>query len=178
MSSHRRNFECFNAVGAEGSHKSSLPFKHHTSRLPRIHHHGMVAHRDPLEECCLCCQYRHTLALEAIKTQVAPLCHTGNPYHQQYVLRGANGLEEPPVAHSGHLHRSNKRVVLVKNSDPSSRKTVVLQRRSLQSFGLFLEEASELMQYHIRKLCTLEGSKVRSPTPGTRRLQKHIFSYF
>ncbi|KAK9531625.1 hypothetical protein VZT92_011039 [Zoarces viviparus] len=164
MSSHKRSFQCFNAIGAEGSHKSSLPFKHCTSRLPRIHHHGMVAHHEPLEECCFCSHYRHTQAQEAIQTQVTPLCHTHTPCRHQYVLRGPTRPEENPVAHSGHIlhHRYNKTVVLVKNSDPSSRKTIVLHRRSLRSFGLFLEEVSELMQYHIRKLCTLEGRKIDS----------------
>lgn len=68
------------------------------------------------------------------------------------------------MAHSGHEHhqRHSKRLVLVKNSDPSSRKTIALHRRSLHSFGLFIEEVSELMQYHVRKLYTLDGRKVRS----------------
>ncbi|XP_031726137.1 retinitis pigmentosa 1-like 1 protein [Anarrhichthys ocellatus] len=160
MSSHKRSFQCFNAIGGEGSHKSSLPFKHCTSRLPRIHHHGMVAHHEPLEECCFCSHY--TQAQEAMQTQVTPLCHTHTPCHHQYVLRGPTRPEENPVAHSGHIlhHRHNKTVVLVKNSDPSSRKTIVLHHRSLRSFGLFLEEVSELMHYHIRKLCTLEGRKI------------------
>lgn len=64
--------------------------------------------------------------------------------------------------HVQHHHRYNKKVVLVKNSDPSFRKTIVLHSKSLRSFGLFLEEVSELMQYHIRKLYTPEGRKVRS----------------
>lgn len=170
MSSHKRNFQCFNAVGGEGSHKSSLPFKHHTGRLPRIPQHGMVAHHEPPEECYLCSEYRHAQVLEALETQVTPLYHTHTPYHHhhphQYVLRRPTRPEEHPAAHSGHNrhvhhHRHNKRVVLVKNSDPSFRKTIVLHRRSLRSFGLFLEEVSELMQYHIRKLYTLEGRKVR-----------------
>lgn len=164
MSSHKRNFQCFNAVGSDGSHK------HHTSTLPRIPQHGMVAHHEPLEECYLCSQYRHTQALEALETQVLPLYHTHTPYHHhhhphQYVVRRPTMPEEPHVAHSGHErhihhHRTNKTVVLVKNSDPSFRKTIVLHRRSLRSFGLFLEEVSELMQYHIRKLYTVEGRKV------------------
>ncbi|XP_070782423.1 retinitis pigmentosa 1-like 1 protein [Enoplosus armatus] len=166
MSSHKRNFQCFNAVGGEGSHKSSHPFKHHTSRLPRIPQHGMVA---PLEECYLCSEYRHAQALEALETPVTPLCHTHTPYHHhhphQYVLTGPTRPAEHPVAHSGHNrliphHRYNKKVVLVKNSDPSFRRTIVLYRRSLRSFGLFLEEVSELMQYHIRKFYTLEGRKI------------------
>uniref|UniRef100_A0A3B4UJZ2 Doublecortin domain-containing protein n=1 Tax=Seriola dumerili TaxID=41447 RepID=A0A3B4UJZ2_SERDU len=166
MSSHRRNFQCFNAVGGEGSHKSSPPFKHHTTRLPRISHHGMVAHHEPLEECYLCSQYRHTQAVEALETQVLPPYHTHRPYHHhhphQYVLERPARPEEAHSGHDRHIHhhRYNKRVMLVKNSDPSFRKTIVLHRRSLRSFGLFLEEVSEFMQYHIRKLYTLEGRKV------------------
>uniref|UniRef100_A0A671Q838 Uncharacterized LOC107684790 n=1 Tax=Sinocyclocheilus anshuiensis TaxID=1608454 RepID=A0A671Q838_9TELE len=51
-------------------------------------------------------------------------------------------------------------IVLVKNSDPSVRKTIVLHRRSLRSLALFMDEVSELMQCLIRKLYTLEGHKV------------------
>ena len=168
MSSHKRNFQCFNAVGGDGSHKSHLSYKHHNVQLPRIPQHGMVANHEPPVECYLCSEYRHAQALEALETQATPLYHSHAPYHHhhphQYVLRRP---EEHPVAHSGynrhtHHHRYNKRVVLVKNSDPSFRKTIVLHRRSLRSFGLFLEEVSELMQYHIRKLYTLEGRKVSS----------------
>ncbi|KAM8725855.1 oxygen-regulated protein 1-like [Acanthopagrus schlegelii] len=166
MSSHKQNFQCFNAVGGDGSHKSHLSYKHHNVRLPRIPQHGMVANHEPPVECYLCSEYRHAQALEALETQATPLYHSHAPYHHhhphQYVLRRP---EEHPVAHSGynrhtHHHRYNKRVVLVKNSDPSFRKTIVLHRRSLRSFGLFLEEVSELMQYHIRKLYTLEGRKI------------------
>lgn len=172
MSSHKRNFHCFNAVGGDG-------YKHHTGRIPRIPQHGMVAHREPLEECYVCSEYRHVQALDALETQATPLYDSYMPYlhhhPHHYVLRRPAGPEEHPVMHSGHNHghihhhRYNKRVVLVKNSDPSFRKTIVLHRRSLRSFGLFLEEVSALMQYRIRKLYTLEGCKVRSRTVGTRR---------
>ncbi|GLD59791.1 retinitis pigmentosa 1-like 1 protein [Lates japonicus] len=168
MSSHKRNFQCFNAVGGEGSHKSSLPFKYHTGRLPRIPQHGMVAHHKPLEECYLCSEYRHAQALEALERQVSPLYHTHTPSHHYHPHQCVLGRPaRPEEAHSGHNryihhHRYNKRVMLVKNSDPSLRKTIILHRRSLHSFGLFLEEVSELMQYHIRKLYTLEGRKLHN----------------
>lgn len=167
MSSHRRSFQCFNAIGGEGCHSSSL--SRHTSKLPRISRHGMVAHHEPLEECYLCTEYRQ--ALEARDTHASFLCHAQPHHHHhhshQYILRGPNRPEEPPVEYSGqnrHVrhHRYNKKVVLVKNSDPSFQRTIILHRRTLRSLGLFLEEVSDLMQYHIRKLYTLEGRKVRS----------------
>ena len=165
MSSHKRSFQCFNAVGGEGSHQSG-------TRLPRIPQHGSVAHHEPLEVCCLCSEYRHAQALEALETQVLPLYQTHSLHHHHAHRCVLGRPTRPDEAHSGHgrhvyHHRYNKRLILVKNSDPSVRKTIVLHHRSIRSFGLFLEEVSELMQYHIRKLYTQEGHKVRSCTPGT-----------
>nr|XP_054603848.1 retinitis pigmentosa 1-like 1 protein [Nothobranchius furzeri] len=166
MSCHKQNFQCFSAVGGQGSHKSCPPFKHPTARLPRIPHHGMVAHHDLLEECCLCSEYHH--AMEARENHLLPFYHAHPPYHHhcphQYVPRGPSRPEEGHSRSEHHLHhrRCKKRVVLVKNSDPSCRKVIVLHHRILRSFALFLEEVSELMQYHIRKLYTQEGRKIDS----------------
>ncbi|KAK2890218.1 hypothetical protein Q8A73_018518 [Channa argus] len=165
MSTNNHDFQCFNAVVEDG-HKSSLPFKHYTSHLPRILQHGTVA--DHLEECCLCSEHRHAQAIEALEAHVLPLCHTHGPYYHhpkhQYAVRAPTRPEEAHSGYSHHIHhhRFNKRLMLVKNSDPSFRKTIVLHHRSLRSFGLFLEEVSELMQYHVRKLYTLEGRKIDS----------------
>uniref|UniRef100_A0A3Q4HWV4 Doublecortin domain-containing protein n=1 Tax=Neolamprologus brichardi TaxID=32507 RepID=A0A3Q4HWV4_NEOBR len=166
MSSHRRHFHCFDAVGGEGTHRSSIPFKRHSTRLPRIPQHGMVAHHEPTAECYLCSECRHVHALEAVETQLSPFyhthpsCHHHHPHH--YVLSGPSRPEETPLGHKRHIHhhRYSKKLVLVKNSDPSFRKTITLHRRGLRSLGLFLEEVSELMQYHIRKLYTVGGHKV------------------
>lgn len=67
----------------------------------------------------------------------------------------------------GHHQRNNKRVVLVKNSDPSFRRAIYLHHQRVHSFGLFLEEISELMQYNVRKVYSLEGHKVSAPDPRT-----------
>nr|XP_013766639.1 PREDICTED: dentin sialophosphoprotein-like [Pundamilia nyererei] len=166
MSSHRRHFHCFDAVGGEGIHRSSIPFKRHSTRLPRIPQHGMVAHHEPTAECYVCSECRHAHALEAVETQLSPFyhthpsCHHHHPHH--YVLSGPSRPEETPLGHERHHHRYSKKLVLVKNSDPSFRKTIILHRRGLRSLGLFLEEVSELMQYHIRKLYTVGGHKIDS----------------
>uniref|UniRef100_A0A668U6L6 Doublecortin domain-containing protein n=1 Tax=Oreochromis aureus TaxID=47969 RepID=A0A668U6L6_OREAU len=168
MSSRRRHFHSFDAVGGEGTHRSSIPFKRHSTRLPRIPQHGMVAHHEPTAECYLCSECRHAHALEAVETQLSPFyhthpsCHHHHPHH--YVLSGPSRPEETPLDHERHIHhhRYSKKLVLVKNSDPSFRKTIILHRRGLRSLGLFLEEVSELMQYHIRKLYTVGGHKIDS----------------
>lgn len=147
MSCHKHNFQCFSAVGGDGS------LQHRTNHLPRIFHHGLF------EGCCLCSEYQHAQALEAAETRLLPFYHPSSP---QYALRDLSGPEEARSRDECHRHRHrlNKRVVLVKNSDPSCRRTVVLRRRGLHSFALFLEEVSELMRYHTRRLYTQDGCKV------------------
>ncbi|XP_041951809.1 retinitis pigmentosa 1-like 1 protein [Alosa sapidissima] len=74
--------------------------------------------------------------------------------------RPEEGAGEGPREH--HFQRHSKRIMLVKNSDPSVRKTIVLHRRAVRSLGVFLDEVAELMQCHVRKLCTMEGHKIDS----------------
>ncbi|XP_068614551.1 retinitis pigmentosa 1-like 1 protein [Brachionichthys hirsutus] len=126
----------------------------------------MVSHYKPLEECYLCSEYRHAQALETLETLAKPPCYSHPQYHSYdphlYGHKRPTRPKEDPSGHNLCHHRYNKRVVLLKNSDPSFRKTIVLHRRSLGSFRLFLEEVSELMHYHTRKLYTLEGHKIDS----------------
>uniref|UniRef100_A0A4W5QEJ8 Doublecortin domain-containing protein n=1 Tax=Hucho hucho TaxID=62062 RepID=A0A4W5QEJ8_9TELE len=141
MSSHKRRFQCFDAISDEGGHhhpKPSLPFGLRSAPAPparRSTHGGDTIHQETLEDrgCYLCAQ-----ATEAREESL------------REAQREATAWYLPP------------KVVLVKNSDPSVRRTIVLHRRTLRSLGLFLEELSELMQYHIRKLYTLEGCKIDS----------------
>lgn len=157
MSCHKHNYQCFTAVGGDGSHQ------HHTSHLPRIPHHGMAAHHSLLEGCFLCSEYEHAQALEAAETHLLPFYHPSSHRHpHQCALRELRRPEETRSCNECHRHHHsfNKNVVLVKNSEPSYRRTIILRRRSLHSFTLFLEEVSELMHYHVRKLYTQDGHKV------------------
>ncbi|KAK0135525.1 Retinitis pigmentosa 1-like 1 protein [Merluccius polli] len=102
-----------------------------------------------------------------------------HPPPQRHVLQRPTRPQDPPPAsgHSGddrrlhrHHHRrhqhqrrsQNRTMVLVKNSDPSYRRSIALHRGAPGSLGLFLEEVSELMRYHVRKLYTSEGQKIDS----------------
>lgn len=169
MSSPKRDFQCFNAVGAEGC-KPSLPLKPHRSRFPRISQHGILAPHEPVDECFYCSEYRRAQVLEALDAHTTLFCRSHLPcihhHPQQHLLRRP---EEHPAARSGpgRHHRNNKRVVLVKNSDPSFRRAIFLHHQSVHSFGLFLEEISELMEYNVRKVYSMEGRKVSPRDPRT-----------
>nr|XP_061785152.1 retinitis pigmentosa 1-like 1 protein [Nerophis lumbriciformis] len=145
MSSH--DFQCFSAVSGDPSP---------TCRLPRIAHHDPVA-----AECYLCSEYRHARTMEALHS-LSSLCHYDHHHNHrlphQHVRWRPGRPDNNPLAPQRHA----KRIILVKNSNPSVRKTIVLQRKGLRSFGLFLEELSALMQYHVRKVRTLDGHKVEN----------------
>ncbi|XP_059369616.1 uncharacterized protein rp1l1b [Carassius carassius] len=105
------------------------------------------------------------MASEATGAYSNPWYHfQTHPHSQQYTVKRPTQLEEAPGHvedhHHHHPHRHSRKIVLVKNSDPSVRRSIVLRRRSLRSLALFMDEVSELMQCLIRKLYTLEGHKV------------------
>ncbi|KTF91851.1 hypothetical protein cypCar_00014865 [Cyprinus carpio] len=125
---------------------------------------------EPLEDrrCYLCADHQQARAMasEASGYYSNPWYHfQTHPHSQQYTIRRPTRPEEAPGQVEGHHHyhhhhhRHSRKIVLVKNSDPSVRRTIVLHRRSLRSLVLFMDEVSELMQCLIRKLYTLEGHK-------------------
>lgn len=150
MSSKKHSFQCFNSAGCESPRRATL---HHTTGLPTIPKHGLVGRHEPLE---VCPAHGHGHTCDPL-----PFCLHQQPH--QCVHAAPVRPEETHFDHGRHVHshhRHSRRVVLVKNSDPSVRKTIVLHCRSIRSLGLFLEEVSELMQYNIRKLYTVDGRKV------------------
>ncbi|KAJ8378781.1 hypothetical protein AAFF_G00235980 [Aldrovandia affinis] len=69
-------------------------------------------------------------------------------------------LDDAPLSAPGYGHR--RRVVLVRNSDPAVRRTVVLRLRELRSLRLLIEEISALLHCHVRALHALDGRKMDS----------------
>ncbi|XP_035278923.1 retinitis pigmentosa 1-like 1 protein [Anguilla anguilla] len=86
----------------------------------------------------------------------AACCLCPDPQHGHAHRKPTWPDEAPPTG------QQRKRLVLVKNSDPAVRRSIVLHQRALRSLRLFLEEASELLRCHIRKLYTLDGRKIDS----------------
>ncbi|XP_073683623.1 uncharacterized protein rp1l1a [Garra rufa] len=130
MAIHKRSFRCFDALLDDLSQKVPLPFGVRTIMTPRGTH--SIKHLEQLEDggCYLCSDRRYP-----------------------------SRPEEPPSGHQHH-HRHPKRIVLVKNNDPTVRRSIILSRRTARSLRVFMDEISELMQCHVKKLYTLEGRKI------------------
>ena len=175
MASHKHSYQCFDGIVDDAHQKPPLPAGLHSSSRG-------FSHQEPIDiqGCYLCNEHKqaHDMGVEARGAQSSAWYHPHHLQHQQ-THRRLTRPEETPVEHHHHLphlpQRDKKKVVLVKNSDPSIRRTIVLHRSTLRSMGLFLDEVSEFMQYHIRKLYTLEGRKVRTLTLGANKC--YIMAY-
>lgn len=159
MAIHKRSFKCFDALLDDLSQKVPLPFGVRTITTPRGTH--SIQRLEQLEDggCYLCSDRRYVkpIDVEAVGKRHTVWHHS----HPHITRKKPSRPEEPPSSHSGqHYHRHPKRILLVKNNDPAVRRSIILSRRTARSLRVFMDEISELMQCHVRKLYTLEGRKV------------------
>ncbi|XP_051724955.1 oxygen-regulated protein 1 isoform X2 [Ctenopharyngodon idella] len=158
MAIHKRSFKCFDALLDDLSQKVPLPFGVRTITTPRGTH--SIKHLEQLEDggCYLCSDRRYVkpINIEAAGKRLAVWHHHNHPHNPR---RKPSRPEESPSGHQHH-YRHPKRIVLVKNNDPAVRRSIILSRRTARSLRVFMDEISELMQCHVKKLYTLEGRKI------------------
>uniref|UniRef100_A0A667X151 Doublecortin domain-containing protein n=1 Tax=Myripristis murdjan TaxID=586833 RepID=A0A667X151_9TELE len=153
MAIHKRSFKCFDALLDDLSQKVPLPFGVRTVTTPRGTHN--IKHLEQLQDggCYLCSDRRQAkpINMELASKRLAIWHHHG---------RRPQRPEAPSSAPPSHTPYRQRRILLVKNSDPGLRRSVVLSRRVTRSLRAFLDEISELMQFHVRKLYTVEGRRL------------------
>lgn len=132
-----------------------LPFGVRTVTTPRGIH--SIKHLEQLQDgaCYLCSDRRQA---KPINMELANKRPSNWYHHSRRPQRPETSSTTPP----GHLPYRQRRILLVKNSEPGMRRSVVLSRRSTRNLRAFLDEVSEVMQFHVRKLYTAEGRRVRS----------------
>uniref|UniRef100_A0A3B4FJY9 RP1 like 1 n=1 Tax=Pundamilia nyererei TaxID=303518 RepID=A0A3B4FJY9_9CICH len=157
MAIHKRSFKCFDALLDDLSQKVPLPFGVRTVTTPRGTH--TIKHLEQLQDggCYLCSDRRQAkpVNMELVNK------HSGIWYHHN---RRPQRPETSSATPPGHLHMPyrQRRILLVKNSEPGMRRSVVLSRRTARSLRAFLDEVSEVMQFHVRKIYTVEGRRIDS----------------
>ncbi|XP_062236525.1 retinitis pigmentosa 1-like 1 protein [Platichthys flesus] len=153
MAVHRRSFKCFDALLDDLSQKVPLPFGVRTVTTPRGT--NTIQHLEQLQDggCYLCSDRRQA---KPINMELASKRPSIWSHHNRRPQRPESSSTTPP----NHLPYRQRRILLVKNSEPGTRRSVVLSRRSTRSLGAFLDEVSEVMQFHVRKLYTAEGRKI------------------
>ncbi|XP_061840959.1 LOW QUALITY PROTEIN: uncharacterized protein rp1l1a [Nerophis lumbriciformis] len=152
MAIHKRSFKCFDALLDDLSQKVPLPFGVRTVTTPRGTH--IIKDLEELQDggCYLCSDRRQA---KPVNMELAGKRQSVWHKHSR-VPQQAEALS----ASSGHVPHRHRRILLIKNTEPGMQRSLALHRRSTRSMRAFLEEASEVMQFHVRKLYTAEGRKV------------------
>ncbi|XP_035854695.1 retinitis pigmentosa 1-like 1 protein isoform X2 [Sander lucioperca] len=165
MAIQKRSFKCFDALLDDLSQKVPLPFGVRTVTTPRGIH--AIKHLEQLQDggCYLCSDRRQA---KPVNMELAGKRPTIWYHHSRRPQQPESSSTTPP----GHQSNRQRRILLVKNSEPGMRRSVVLSRRSTRSLKSFLDEVSEVMQFHVRKLYTAEGRRIDSvqnlmTCPGT-----------
>ncbi|XP_029306596.1 LOW QUALITY PROTEIN: retinitis pigmentosa 1-like 1 protein [Cottoperca gobio] len=155
MAIHKRSFKCFDALLDDLSQKVPLPFGVRTVTTPRGIH--AIKHLEQLQDggCYLCSDRRQA---KPVNMELAGKRPSVWYHHSRRPQRPESSSATPP----GHFSYRQRRILLLKNSEPGMRRTVVLSRRSTRSLGAFLDDVSEVMQFHVRKLYTAEGRRIDS----------------
>ncbi|KAM3857070.1 retinitis pigmentosa 1-like 1 protein [Diretmus argenteus] len=155
MAIQKRSFKCFDALLDDLSQKVPLPFGVRTVTTPRGLHN--IKDLEQLQDggCYLCSDRRQ---VKPINMELA----SKRPAIWQHHSRRPQRPEAPSAAPPGHVPYRQRRILLVKNSEPGMRRSVVLSRRLTRSLKAFLDKVSEVMQFHVRKLYTMEGHKIDS----------------
>uniref|UniRef100_A0A667YGN2 Doublecortin domain-containing protein n=1 Tax=Myripristis murdjan TaxID=586833 RepID=A0A667YGN2_9TELE len=141
-----RTFKTFDALLDALSKKVPLPFGVRTIGTPRGIH--LVKGLDDLHDggSYVCSDQRRVkpLNLDAVRQRQVPWNTT----------RPVTKVPERVAV------RTPKRLVVIKNKDPTIRRTVVLQRRTAPTFDALLDYLSEIMQFPVLKLFSADGRRV------------------
>ncbi|XP_053567058.1 retinitis pigmentosa 1-like 1 protein [Bombina bombina] len=163
MAINRRSFKSFSALMDDLSQKVPLPFGVRTITTPRGTH--SINRLEQLEDGgrYICSD----------KKYVQPMS-TGGPGRKIGVQRANHTMSAQKTGQQEgqednystgvfqQLPKQRKKITLVKNGDPTFRRSVILNRRNARNFKTFLEDISDLLQFTVRKLYTVDGRKVEN----------------
>ncbi|KAM4694441.1 retinitis pigmentosa 1-like 1 protein [Discoglossus pictus] len=163
MAISRRSFKSFSALMDDLSHKVPLPFGVRTITTPRGTHsiNKLEQLEDGRSYICSDKKYVQPISTSGPVRKMAAL-RTSHPVSARKQGQQEGQEDEYPAAHFQQVPKLRKKITLVKNGDPSFRRSIILNRRNARNFKTFLEDASDLLQYTVRRLYTVEGSRVEN----------------
>ena len=148
-----RSFKTFDALLDNLSGKVPLPFGVRNISTPRGRH--SITRLEELEDgqSYLCSHGRKVQPVDLDKARRPP-----RPWLSSRALSAH--AHRSPTAPASAMLRAQRRLVVFKNGDPKTRRAVVLNKRVTQSFEVFLQHLSEVMQRPVTKLYATDGRKV------------------
>nr|XP_057933803.1 oxygen-regulated protein 1 [Doryrhamphus excisus] len=168
-----RTFKTFDALLDALSKKVPLPFGVRTITTPRGTH--LVKGLDDFQDggSYLCSDRRRVkpLNLKEVNRRQVPwntprAFSGGRPRRQQrlqfgFFGRGDETNNRPARTTERVAVRTPKRLVVIKNKDPTIRRTIVLQKRTAPTFDALLDYLSQILQFPVLKLYSVDGRRIR-----------------
>ncbi|XP_028283274.1 oxygen-regulated protein 1 [Parambassis ranga] len=166
-----RTFKTFDALLDALSKKVPLPFGVRTITTPRGTH--LVKGLDDLQDggAYVCSDQKRVkpLNLDEVNRRQVPW-NTTRPLsarrRRQKGLsfgpfgRNSEAATRPPKVMERAAVRTPKRLVVIKNRDPTVKRTIVLQRRTAPTFDALLDYLSQILQFPVLKLYSTDGRRV------------------
>ncbi|XP_075338361.1 uncharacterized protein LOC142398284 [Odontesthes bonariensis] len=168
-----RTFKTFDALLDALSKKVPLPFGVRTITTPRGTH--LLKALDDLQDggSYVCSDQKRVkpLNLDEVSQRQVPWNTTrppsaGRRRRQRLQFgqsgKGNNAVNRPAKVTQRVVVRTPKKLVVIKNRDPTVKRTVVLQRRIAPTFDALLDYLSQILQFPVLKLYSTEGRRVDS----------------
>ncbi|XP_061777027.1 oxygen-regulated protein 1 [Nerophis ophidion] len=157
-----RTFKTFDALLDALSEKVPLPFGVRTISTPRGTH--FVKGLDDLQDggCYLCSDQRRVkpLNLEEVSRRQVPW-NTPRAFIAGRWRRQGDGTGNRPAKVTQRVAvRTPKRLVVIRNKDPTVRRTIVLQKRTAPTFDALLDYLSQVLQFPVLKLYSVDGRRI------------------
>ncbi|XP_009318034.1 PREDICTED: retinitis pigmentosa 1-like 1 protein, partial [Pygoscelis adeliae] len=163
MAINQRSFKSFNALMDDLSHRVPLPFGVRTITTPRGIH--CISELDQLEDggCYLCSDKKYVKPISITSGGHRPgPPRNGRPSSTLRRAAQEGKLEDYSTLLTQHGPRIPKKITLVKNGESGFRRSIILNRRNARSFKTLLDEISEILQFPVKKLYTVDGKKIDS----------------
>uniref|UniRef100_A0A096LX07 Doublecortin domain-containing protein n=1 Tax=Poecilia formosa TaxID=48698 RepID=A0A096LX07_POEFO len=166
-----RTFKTFDALLDALSKKVPLPFGVRTITTPRGTH--FVKALEDLQDggAYVCSDQKRVkpLNLEEVNRRQVPWNAT-RPLHARrrkrqelkfhQFGRGTDPSNRPAKVTAKVAVRTPKKLTVIKNRDPTVRRTIVLQRRIAPTFDALLDYLSQILQFPVLKLYSTDGRRV------------------
>lgn len=157
-----RTFKTFDALLDSLSKKVPLPFGVRNITTPRGIH-GINA-LDELEDgkSYICSDTRKVKPIDlALARRRLPPWYHARPVSSHHrtarLFPGRKNIHRDGIG----VIRTPKKLVVFRNGEPSNRHVVVLHKKTTPNYESILGHISELMQFHVSKLHTPDGRRVR-----------------
>lgn len=160
MAINKRTFKTFDALLDDLTKKVSLPFGvrivttphgvHNINTLEQLEDGGMY----------LCSDKKHVKPINLNTVGRKLTARQGNNTTNTHQNIAKRARQEDGQVH--RVHAAHKKITLIKNGNVGIQYSIVLHKANIHSFRSFLEDISELMQYNVTKLYTMDGRSVSS----------------